>query len=307
MSTDDCKNFIESIAEENNLKKKDKWKRVKKYKEGELVLRDFENSTGDVLVIAENKNGKLSLHSLNKETQLPQEIKASLGKEKLLTEFFKLIVNVHRKDHSFKTDIFDSYCYYTKLDGGGISPEALVAYLDNDDQSLIEKEVKNIKNKTEIYPGHTLIYQLEDFDDRLSNIMGNNFVSDTHPDKVGILYDKENCYMYLEEKEGISYLKMECGGDWENPVMAFIYWSEKENRLKGFFPKGDGNIYNQETATAYGSEFEKIDMSYDDPRRDKLELKYENMMVEIEENADKYYPKAEKIGFKQLKEYILKE
>ena len=33
MSTDDCKQFIDSIAEQNGFSRKEKWKRVRKYKE----------------------------------------------------------------------------------------------------------------------------------------------------------------------------------------------------------------------------------------------------------------------------------
>lgn len=64
VSTKDCKEFIESISQAIDASAQDKWKRIRKYKENDLVLRDFENQDGRTLTICE-KNGKLSLYQLN--------------------------------------------------------------------------------------------------------------------------------------------------------------------------------------------------------------------------------------------------
>lgn len=303
MSSDDCKNFIESLCDEHALKHNDKWKRVKKHKEGDLVLRDFENKSGDTIVIAENKAGELSLYCISKDASLPEDLKATLGKEKLLLELFKLSVQVYSE--TLEEELQKSHNYFTR-DEGGVSEAALLAYFHDKDESLLKKDISQFKinKRNEIALGHNIIYALEDDD---YYVPEENFIIDTHPDKVGILYDKENADIYLHKTEDISYFIMHCGGDWECSVMSFIYWSEKDQRLKGFFPTGDGNVYNQETDTAYGSEFEKLNIHYGDPQYNILEEKFDNIRQDIDENFDKYYGKAEKIAFKQFKEHLLAE
>lgn len=63
ISTQNCKDFISSISNIINADATDKWKRIKKYKEGSLILRDFQNQNGRILTVAEIQ-GKLSLYSL---------------------------------------------------------------------------------------------------------------------------------------------------------------------------------------------------------------------------------------------------
>ncbi len=43
MSTDDCKDLINSVSQNYFLYANDKWKRVKKYKKNNLTLRDFKH------------------------------------------------------------------------------------------------------------------------------------------------------------------------------------------------------------------------------------------------------------------------
>lgn len=63
ITTEDCKNFIESISSVINYYN-GKWKRTKKYKHDNLVLRDFENECGRNLTLAES-NGTLFLYQLD--------------------------------------------------------------------------------------------------------------------------------------------------------------------------------------------------------------------------------------------------
>lgn len=64
ISTQDCKDFIESISYYIQASPDDKWKRIKKYKDGDTVLRDFENQDGRQLTIAEGQDS-LFLYQLN--------------------------------------------------------------------------------------------------------------------------------------------------------------------------------------------------------------------------------------------------
>ena len=49
---------------------------------------------------------------------------------------------------------------------------------------------------------------------------------------------------------GIPFLGVACGGDWEFPVFFIIYWDGTE--LRGYVPK-DGNAYNKLTNKAFGN------------------------------------------------------
>lgn len=54
ITTEDCKNFIKKNSKLLGLSG-DNWKRVRKYKEGKFILRDFSNSDGDTLTICEDE------------------------------------------------------------------------------------------------------------------------------------------------------------------------------------------------------------------------------------------------------------
>jgi hypothetical protein len=54
ITTDDCKAFIKTNSKLLGLNSNKKWKRTRKYKDGQLILRDFSNDNSDILTIAEN-------------------------------------------------------------------------------------------------------------------------------------------------------------------------------------------------------------------------------------------------------------
>lgn len=56
---------------------------------------------------------------------------------------------------------------------------------------------------------------------------------------------------YHSLDNGLSFLGVRAGGDWESPVFFIIYWDGKD--LRGYIPK-DGNSYNTDTMTAYGND-----------------------------------------------------
>jgi hypothetical protein len=233
MSTDDCKQFIASMAETYLLNVNDKWKRVRKYKDNALVLREFKSTSGDVLVISESADSVLGVYSLELvTTPLSAKAMSYLSKEKLLEELNNL-----SEEYSGKSE---------ELDINPRSKELNCSY------------------------------------DFISQLIGDKLTTD-------VIFDLENTELTYYHKDDISYLQLDAGGDWEYPILAFFYWSEKNKAIKGFFPLGEGNTYNIETNTAYGSE---------DSNDDELTERYETIMNELDGDG------AERIGFEQFKQHI---
>lgn len=52
---------------------------------------------------------------------------------------------------------------------------------------------------------------------------------------------------------GLTYMGVVAGGDWEYPLFYIVYWDG--TKLRGYIPT-DGNHWNTDTHTAYGSEGE---------------------------------------------------
>lgn len=108
ISTQDCKDFIDSISSIINTKN-EKWKRTKKYKENNMVLRDFENDSGRKLTIAEN-NGKLFLYQL--EAAVTKAVnntyndygQKSFSKQPIDKDVLQFMVDCVRLDHSIVDD-----------------------------------------------------------------------------------------------------------------------------------------------------------------------------------------------------------
>lgn len=58
---------------------------------------------------------------------------------------------------------------------------------------------------------------------------------------------------YQRLSNGMSYLGICAGGDWESPVFFCIYWDGK--KLRGYIPE-KGNLWNTDTKQAYGNDDE---------------------------------------------------
>lgn len=236
MSTDDCKQFITSMAEPYLLNVNDKWKRVRKYKDNGLVLREFKSTSGDVLVMSESADSVLGVYSLELvTTQLSPKAVSYLSKDNLLEELNNL-----SEEYSGKSEDLD------------VNPRS-----------------------NEIDCSYDFISQL--IEDKLT---------------TDVIFDLENTELTYYHKDDISYLQLEAGGDWEYPIIAFFYWSEDNKSIKGFFPLGEGNTYNIETNTAYGSE---------DSNDDELTERYETIMNELDGDS------SGRIGFEQFKQHIERE
>jgi hypothetical protein len=62
---------------------------------------------------------------------------------------------------------------------------------------------------------------------------------------------------FHEQANGLTFLGISAGGDWESPVFFIIYWDGTE--LRAYIPT-DGNPWNKTTKKAYGNS-EKADMA----------------------------------------------
>lgn len=114
MSTDDCKELINSIADTYLLNRNDKWKRTRKYKHDNLVLRDFKSTSGDLLTISESVEEVLGVYSLTLvTTDLSSNALQYLTKDKLFKELNDLAVDMGlREQIELSTRANDVNCSY---------------------------------------------------------------------------------------------------------------------------------------------------------------------------------------------------
>lgn len=304
MSLENCKKFIEEISVEHNLILTASWKRIEKFKENNLTIRKFENQQGDEIVISEDNNGKYNLLSIDKSVIVPEQIKQHLNSSHLYTQLYKLYLDLVSTSGSLEDNLNLSELHE-------LSQKSVRKYLLLKNDSYLKKDLENYKpNPKEDLPiGYEILSILSyDSKDNIS-IPSDNFVHDTSSEKVGVIYSTENMDLYYVEKEGISFFRAMCGGDWEMPIHFLVYWSEADNRLKGFFPKGDANIYNIHYQCAYGSE-EEISRQSDFANREAYDQAMnlaEQQMTYIHDNFDIVYDKALNNAFKQLKKIIIEE
>ncbi|MBI4919637.1 hypothetical protein HY837_06910 [archaeon] len=66
-------------------------------------------------------------------------------------------------------------------------------------------------------------------------------------------FDLENLdpWDYKTVDNGLTYLEIVAGGDWEQGVLSIIYWDG--SKLRGYIPE-EGNLWNTSTKLAYGSD-----------------------------------------------------
>ena len=83
ISTQDCKDFISQISHIIHSNNSDKWKRIKKYKQDHLILRDFEDQDGQSLIIAE-LNNTLFLYQLSAKKKSISNLKTNIPGSKFI-------------------------------------------------------------------------------------------------------------------------------------------------------------------------------------------------------------------------------
>lgn len=82
ITAEDCKKFITQNGK-SPKHSNDKWKIIYKYKEGNLILRDFSNSDGDILTVCEDEFQNLSFY---KEDTTSNKMQSNW--QRLLTSHF---------------------------------------------------------------------------------------------------------------------------------------------------------------------------------------------------------------------------
>lgn len=300
MSTENCKRYIKELSIEKGWPLDAKWKRIDKSKHGKGVVRMFENQYDQKIVIYQygdvyslnNEDGSLDTKKLE-QLDLPKQLKETLTKENMLKGLIKEAIKYPK--------LYDAIDHYYINDSIQNSMSSLI---ENNNWKLINDEIKDyifeINDKYDLFIA-----------DLVSHCVDNNapFYDDISTDNVGISYDLENLYAYFYENEGVSYIKLEIGGDWEKPVHAIIYWSEKDQTMKGFFPLDKGNIYNAKEETAYGSEMESgisiRAVKYNSEEYNDLEEQFEKTMEKVEKHYKKMVKTADEEGFKQFKQHLL--
>lgn len=286
-STADCKEFLDTYAKQHNLG--NKWKRTRKYKESNWVLRDFENENLDKVTIMEGENEELFVKSFERNiavspgknmnqknntstTQLATTPLSHLDEPKLIEELVKVFVT--NEKYCEEELSWERIFYKQKI------PESTPFTVENVMKVFANLSRKEIESSLEYF----LFYYI--YTD-LVRVPG-NFFHDIQPEQVGVEYSYENCYCELKVKDKIAFLSLSIGGDWEVPVFAYVHWDENQQRLVGVFPKGNENLYNQAANTAYGSEL------YDNP-------KFEKEFEELDENYDARREEVEEKAFTHLK------
>ena len=75
-------------------------------------------------------------------------------------------------------------------------------------------------------------------------------------DLAKIQHDEENLDAIgkIESSNGLTYLKCDVGGDWEAPMLFFLYWDG--NKFRAYIPTY-GNAFNRSTKTAFGNNDEE--------------------------------------------------
>lgn len=111
----------------------------------------------------------------------------------------------------------------------------------------------------------------------------NNFYEDIM--RSSFNFNSENKELvYSVTQNGYAYIKVHLGDDNEFPIEAYVYWSERDKRLKGFVPCGKQQYYNYEEDRVYNSEdSESSNLNYDQHNY-RLEEQLENIIARDYEN-----------------------
>lgn len=84
-------------------------------------------------------------------------------------------------------------------------------------------------------------------------LLGEEFLPTVSKDweKVDFSWENLDVVGIKYTQDGIPYLELSVGGDWENPIVAIVYFDGK--KFRGFVPKS-GNPYNHKTKSAFGND-----------------------------------------------------
>lgn len=115
-------------------------------------------------------------------------------------------------------------------------------------QMLIDKAVENdfIEEYGPIDPANPPITTIVDM------LLSEDLAVDVWNDWSKINFSTENLDVVAEKttRDGVPYLLIRAGGDWETPLSCILYFDGR--KLRGYVPK-DGNSYNHAAKAAFGN------------------------------------------------------
>ena len=115
-------------------------------------------------------------------------------------------------------------------------------------QIIIDKAIANdfVEDYGEIDPENPQMW-------RIIYMLLEESLPDVEKDWAKIDFSTENLDVTGETStpDGVPYIRVRVGGDWETPLVAIIYFDGK--KLRGYVPK-DGNTYNHRTKAAFGND-----------------------------------------------------
>jgi len=213
VTTEDC---VSALVKAKGGSPSD-WKRRSKKKQGDDIVRTFENvKTGETVDVVE-KFGQIvfgpgaALRTFSVKVS-KEELAGIIAYHWSKTDYFGHYFGGEPKKGMSAVRFIDE----TSFDGGkGLTPQV------SGDLSVVQFDTENVEwHKKDAYG---------DF----GEVAGFN----TTPG-------------------GLTYLGVTAGGDWESPLLFILYWDGIQ--LRGYVPT-DGNTWNTDTKTAYGSAQEVMD------------------------------------------------
>lgn len=114
----------------------------------------------------------------------------------------------------------------------------------------------------------------EDYDNLDYDVDLKNLTSTIEKDLSKVEFDMENWQAYPDPNDysvedsilgiktlnnGLTFLGVRGGGDWESPVFFIIYFDGK--KLRGYIPDTKGNPWNHKTKSAFGNNDEDVEES----------------------------------------------
>jgi hypothetical protein len=121
ITTEDCKLFIKQYSKSPHHSTA-QWKRIRKYKKGNLILRDFSNNYGDILTVCEDEIETLSFY------------KPDITGNRMQSNWLK-ILTAHFSDPCYKDEVYDpeSICEPERM---------LVEYLSHIQHGMKHNDIK---------------------------------------------------------------------------------------------------------------------------------------------------------------------
>jgi len=196
-----------------------------------------------------------------------------ISKQELINKIMTAVKKYDLYDDMFDEDTKNNPEYQQGTDGDKeIGPLGSIAYW----------------NWRDITPQVTKDFSKCQFD--LENIiLGKRYVYDMgsgYSDELDLTDEMNSVKGLITLDNGLTFLGVMAGGDWEYPVFFMIYWDGK--KLRGYVPI-EGNMWNTSAKMAYGNNSEGI------CEAEGAQLDEDNCMKRFGTNTDFTKPDAQKI------------